>query len=363
MIRKRLDRYVSRSFLVPFFGCLLLIFGLYASFDIMKRIDEFQRKGLETVLPAILSYYGYLFPVFVLETVPAVILVAAGWALVRMSSRRELLALKASGISLHRLVLPVFLWTLLISAAVFWARESVVPEAAKRKELIDRELDEKVARNLFLEDEEYGFKLFVRAYDFSDNTMSRVSIVELHPHNVLKTTIRADAGEWVQQGGLHLEKVQIDRFGEDGTPQGAPEVLTTLQVPTSLTQFHFAEAQEESISFTSLFLTLRQLAERIRDNPGIPQFRVMFHSRLASSFSALVLLLFGIPLLVGFGDSMSSRFLATVVCMAVAACYYVVSFVFASMGGTGAINPALAGWLPTLIGAPLGVWLFESMRT
>lgn len=101
----------------------------------------------------------------------------------------------------------------------------------------------------------------------------------------------------------------------------------------------------------------------MRLNPEIPFFAVSFHTRLAAFFSPLILLLVGLPCLVGFERSVNSRFLSVIVSMGLAAGLYVLTFVFNSMGTTGALNPVLAGWLPAIISAVAGLWLFQSMMT
>ncbi|MEF8787836.1 MAG: LptF/LptG family permease, partial [Planctomycetota bacterium] len=75
------------------------------------------------------------------------------------------------------------------------------------------------------------------------------------------------------------------------------------------------------------------------------------------------LLLVGIPVLVGFEESAKNRFLGVLICVLVAGAHYVLVFISNSMGDTGVLHPALAGWLPVMITGPSGVCLFESMLT
>ena len=109
--------------------------------------------------------------------------------------------------------------------------------------------------------------------------------------------------------------------------------------------------------------TLADLRVAARQYPTVPYFRVAFHGRLASAFSSLILLMIGVPCLVGFERSVNSRFLGAMLSIALAAGLYTLTFVCNSMGCTGSLNTALAGWLPTILGGSLGLWLFESMLT
>ena len=365
MIRKRIDRYLSHAFLVRFILSVLIICGLYLGFDAVSRVDEIQKLSLSKALPKILTYYAYLFPARILDTIPPLLLVGAGLTLVQMCRNRELLTLRASGVSLHRVTLPIFLWTVVVVVLVFWAKESIVPFCTRQYELLDRDLHGKVTSNLVLKEPALNRKMFVGSYDYASGVMSQVHLMEFYDregNKTIKTITEAVTGTWREDGGLSLQNVTIQQFDEDGTAKNKPPlpVLPSKPVDTRLTPFDFVAAKSEAILPV---LTLSELARQARSNPQIPRFSVMLHSRLAATLMPFVLLLVGIPLLVGFPRAAESRVLAVVVCALVAGALYVLSFVSISMGNTGVMNPVLAGWLPVLLVGPVGLWLFASMRT
>ena len=363
MIGKRIDRYLSRAFLVRFILSVLVICGLYLTSDALKRVAQIQKLSVSGAIPKILAYYAYLFPSRILDTVPLLLLVGAGLTLVQMSRNRELITLRASGVSLQRVTLPIFLWTLVVVILVFWARESLVPFCTRQYELLERDLDGEVDGNLVLTEPGRNRKLFVGSYDYALGAMSQVMVMDFYdPEGTIKTIIEAESGTWREDGGISLANVTIQQFDENGMPQHGPPppVLPTKLVETSLAPFDFVNARREVILPV---MTLSELARQAHRNPEVPRFSVMLHSRLAATLMPFMLLVVGIPLLVGFPRAAESRVLAVVVCALVAGGFYVLSFVFISMGNTGAMNPALAGWLPVLLVGPVGVWLFSSMRT
>ena len=363
MITKQIDRYVSRSFLLPFAGILVLIFVLYGSFDLLKKIDELQQAGAGRAIPLLAKYYAYLFPVFILDTIPVVVVVSAGLALVPMAKNRELLILKSSGISIYRVALPIFFWTLIISASMLWMRESVVPVFSKKKELLARKLEGKKSESRLLQDQKYNRRFFVDSYNFSNDVMDKVTVVEQYTDQTIKRIIEADRGEWRDGQTLVLESVDIREYDPEGLPTGNSEVKKELTLPTSLSRFDFLSAHQGSLGGQSLSMPLDKLVKRMRASPHIPEYRVAFHSRLASTFIPFLLLLVGIPVLVGFERSAKNRFLGVLICVLVAGAHYVLVFVSNSMGETGVMPPTLAGWLPIIVTGPVGITLFESMLT
>jgi len=360
---KQIDRYIVRRFLTRLIAANLLIFGLYVSFDAVKRIDQIQGANAGEAVSRLLAYYAYQLPTRVLDTIAPLLLVAAGLVLVQMSRDGELLVLKASGTSARRVALPVFASTLVVVVLVAVARESVVPWCFRKHELLKREIDGKVAGPFLLRDAKSGSKIFVDRYDFSSHTMSRVCLMDFYPGGGIRLITLADSGEWLPEGGMYLETVSIQEMGEAGNPIGKPAVLPTKMVDVGLTAYDFLEARRDVLSMRVPAMTLEQMRRRISRSPGNPRFRVMFHSRLVDPLGPFVLLLIGVPLLIGFEHRMRSRVLGAVLCILVAAGFHVVSFISISMGNTGLLDPILAAWLPPVLAGAAGSWMFSTMRT
>ena len=360
---KQIDRYIVRRFLVRLIAANLIIFGLYVSFDAVKRIDQIQSADAWDTIPRLLAYYAYQFPTRVLDTIAPLLLVAAGLALVQMSRDGELLVLKASGVSARRAALPVFASTLVVVVLVAVARESIVPWCFREHELLKREIDEKVAGPFLLRDPASGSKVFVDRYDFSNHTMSRVCLMDFYPDGGIRLITLADSGGWLDEGSMYLETVSIQQMGEKGSPLGKPTVLTTKIVDVGLTAYDFLEARRDVLSMRVPAMTLGQMRRRIRGSPDNPRFRVMFHSRLVDPLGPFVLLLIGVPLLIGFEHRTRSRVLGAVLCILVAAGFHVISFISISMGNTGLMIPVLAAWLPPVLAGAAGSWMFSTMRT
>ncbi|MFO8008774.1 MAG: LptF/LptG family permease [Candidatus Brocadiia bacterium] len=365
MLRKKIDRYIGWSFLSRFLGVVVLLSVLYVTFDLMKRLEEIQQAGLANATATVATYYAYMISLFVADILPALVLVAAGMVMVHMARRRELLALKASGTSLYRATAPVFFWTLLLCVLVFGFRESIGPRLAKRRETLDRALDNDVERQLLLEDAGFNRYLAVGQYNFADQNMQDVCLLEfrLDDELLLERVVQADRASWgSREGTLVLEAVEVKLLDETGSRED-PSFHPTLEVRTGLTPFAFVEAAQEEDDEIGLMHTLSELRRLARTQPDIPHFRVLLHGRLASLFSPFVLLLIGLPCLVGFEHSVGSRFLSVTISILLAAGFYTVSFVLTSMGETQVVPPVLAAWMPTIGAGAAGLWLFESMRT
>ncbi len=360
MVFKRVDRYVSGSFLVHLIGSVCLIAVLYGSFDLLSRLDELGGVAPGRTVAMLGEYYGHVVPLFLADVVPALVLVSAGMVLVRMAKTRELLALQASGTSLRRVVTPLLFWALLISVGVFVLRETLGPNLVRTGELLSHKLDDRIEKELLLSDPR--FKAFIGEYDFDQSTMKGVCVLEFYPKGGLKRMTRGDTGGWLADGSLYLEGVEVQEFDASGA-QVSTASLPSKKMETDLVPYDLVEAAEHDQGLTAAFRPLADLRRQMQQHPSVPQFRVLFHSRLASLFAPIVLLLLGIPCLVGFEQSVTSRFLGVIVSMVVAVGLYVLTFLFTSMGNTATVSPVVAGWLPTALVGTAGLWMYASMRT
>jgi lipopolysaccharide export LptBFGC system permease protein LptF len=361
MFFTRIDRYVSGGFLIRLGGALFLMAFLYVSFDVLKHLEGLQGEAAGQMLRTLGTYYARVVPLFLLELVPGLVLISCGMVVVKMSAARELLALKASGTSLYRVVAPVFFWTLIVSIAAFALRERFGPGSVEQGAVIKQILDDRLEAHLLVRDEQFSRTVFVGQYDFAEGDMEDVFIGETDPidGHVRKTWL-AERGHWGDPGQIVLLNVVI-RDTEDGArPAGT---MGRAVLDTSLAPVDLLEAADEDSDSPVSFQTLGELGRLSREYPRVAHFRVSYHSRFASFFSPLVLLLIGVPCLVGFERSVNSRFLGVFIGIALATGLYALTFVFHSMGTTGALDPVAACWLPPIAGGAAGLWLFQSMLT
>ncbi|MFP4027574.1 MAG: LptF/LptG family permease [Candidatus Brocadiia bacterium] len=372
---KRIDFLIVRGYIIRFVLILLIVFGLYVSFDAVNRLDHIKSESFREAVPRILTYYGYDFPNRATEGIDILLLVAAGLLLVQMSRRGELLTLKASGISLRRVALPVFLCTLPIVTIAFWAKEKVVPMTYRKQAILDRQMEKKVTGPFLLNDETFDYKLYVDSYDFARQRMKGVTLMAFSESGVIKLRIVSESGLWVRTDAeargnaktkanvVSLERVNIEHFDSNGEPEGQPEVRPVKRLKTSLTPFAFVRARQSAMSTRIPTMTFTQLVDHIQTEPNNPRFKLLLHSRIAGHASPFVLLLIGIPLLIGFEHTLQSRVLGAIVCIAVAGTYHVLSFVLASMGNTGLVPPVISAWCVPGLATAIGGWMFASMRT
>jgi lipopolysaccharide export LptBFGC system permease protein LptF len=109
---------------------LISLTAIFVLVHLMDHIDLYLDEGARW--PAIGKYYLYQTPYNLLLTMPMAMLVATILALGELGRHGELTAMKASGVSLYRVVAPILAFALLLSLGVLALGETVVPRLNER---------------------------------------------------------------------------------------------------------------------------------------------------------------------------------------------------------------------------------------
>lgn len=127
---KKIDRLILRSFVGP----LLLTFSISVFVLLMqfvwKYIDDMVGKGLEFGIIAELLLYASA--TFVPMALPIAILFASIMTMGNFGEKYELVAMKAGGISISRVMLPMAVVAVLLTGMAFYFANNVMPEAMLR---------------------------------------------------------------------------------------------------------------------------------------------------------------------------------------------------------------------------------------
>ncbi len=125
--RYLIQRYILRAHFGPFaFSLVTLMFVFLLQF-IMKFIDQLVGKGLTPWV--IMELIALSLAWMLVLAVPMSVLVATLMAFGDLSSRNEITAMKACGMSTYRMMLPVFAGALAVGLALLWFNNDVLPDA------------------------------------------------------------------------------------------------------------------------------------------------------------------------------------------------------------------------------------------
>lgn len=204
-----LERYIIRNHIGPFLFSLSMITFVFVMNFILRYIDLFLNKGVEfhIVLQTFVLSLGYMFAMIVpMSVLPATIMTFGN-----LAAENEITAMKASGISLYRMILPAFAVASLLTVGMILYNNHVLPESNHKlanllTDIYKKQPTVKIEPNVLISDFE-GYKIFVREKNDKTGEVAGVRIFEHDAKGLLVKTVTAEKGRLA-----YLEKDQILRF-------------------------------------------------------------------------------------------------------------------------------------------------------
>ncbi len=121
-----LTRYILRAHVAPFFFALSVLTGILMINTVARRLESLAGKGLPWSVMA--EVFVLSLPHILALTLPMSVLVATLFAFSRLAADNEITALKASGINLNRLLIPLLIVATLFGGGMLWFNDYLLPE-------------------------------------------------------------------------------------------------------------------------------------------------------------------------------------------------------------------------------------------
>jgi lipopolysaccharide export system permease protein len=351
-----LDRYIVRQFLVTFLFGLLTFLLIFLVIDMMEKLDDF--IDASTPVAAIAQYYLAFTPEIIKLMTPVAMLLGALFVVGRMSNQNELPAMKSSGLSLYRFLLPLVVVALLVSIISIYFNGWVVPRANQQKSAIERthlhrSLSTGSTLPLFFQDGRTRL-ISINYYDGVGQLGYRVSIEEFSDSNLTVMRRRYDAHhmEWgpatstggsTRQGWTLVSGV-VREF--DGDSQGITSFdrLALGKLSISPSDIEKKQQKPDEMNYPELreFIKNQQ-----RAGQDVSRWTVDLNSKIAFPFASVIVVLFGVP----FASIKRRGGLAIDFGVCVAMTFVYLAFMKTSQvfGYNGDLNPLLTAWLANII--------------
>jgi LPS export ABC transporter permease LptF/LPS export ABC transporter permease LptG len=359
-----LDDYVMREFfvylamIVSTFLMLLLVFTLF------ELLGDILRNRISPLLVA--EYLANVTPYFLYNIIPLAILLAVLVTFGLMQRSNEITAIKATGISIYRIILPVLVASILLAAGLFFFDQFYLPHANKRQDALRNEIKGKPPQTYLNPDRKWIFGehssiYYYQFFDSDRDQFGKLTVFQFDPASFQLThRVYAERAHW--EGSLNR---WICAQGWERNLRGpAIESYRKFDVST------FAAINEPPAYFKkevkqSSEMDYRELRRYINDLQqsgfDVVRLRVQLQKKFSYPIVTLVMAVLAVP----FSLSAGRRGAITGVAVAVgiAVVYWTVAGLFEAMGNVSQLPPVLAAWSPDLIFALLGGYLILKVPT
>jgi len=355
-----LDRYLLREFSVYLALGLLGFICLFSVVDVFDKINVFLDHRAPGTLMA--RYYLYRTPEVIVQVMPVALLLATFLALGQLNKFGELTAMRSGGLSLLRILRPVFVTSACAVVLSLVLGELVVPRANRERDRIYDEQIQRLTKGPATEraDVTYlgagGRIYYMRLYVVPERRMHEVSVQEFQRGELV---MRIDAAEatwdgrrWVFSSG-YLRHFRGEQ--ESAQPFNRLALDAIAEPPDN-----FAREGRQPAEMN--YLELRAHVRKLRASGArVANYLVDLHMKLAFPLINFIVILIGAP--VASRLRATSAALGFGLAVTISFAYYAFMQSGKALGHNGALPPYVAAWLGDIVFGGVGtVMMFRAQR-
>ncbi len=359
-----LDDYVLRDFAV-YFGLIVSAFlMLLLVFTLFELLGDILRNQVSVFTVG--EYLLNVVPYFLYNTTPLCMLLAVLVTFGLLQRSNEITAIKATGISLYRIVVPVLIAATLVAGVLFLSDQLYLPYTNKRQDALRNLIKGKPAQTYLRPDRKwiFGENSTIYYYQFFDpdrDVFGSLSVFQFDPHTFQIThRVTAERAHWSESMSRWLYEQGWERSLSGSTIQDYRkfEVATFPVFAETPAYFKKEIKQSSEMSYEELHRYIRDLEQSGFD---VVRLRVQLQKKLAYPLITLVMAVIAIPFALNAGKRGVLTGVATAIGIGVV--YWTVSGLFEAMGNLSQLPPAVAAWSPDLVFAFIGGYLILRIPT
>jgi LPS export ABC transporter permease LptG/LPS export ABC transporter permease LptF len=358
-----LDQYVMLEFLNVFALVLMGFILLMLVFTIFDRLGDILRNHVKMITVG--DYLINLTPLFLYQLAPLAVLIAVLVTFGVLNRNSEIIAMKATGISLYRLVVPIVSIAALLAVSLFLFDQFYLPQANKRQDALLNVIKGKPPQTVTHPEQNWIFGqpnkgepgriFYYRFFDVDRDEFANISVFEFDPATfaltrrifAAKAVWDPDIASWRFENGWEND-IQGDH-ASDYREFGETSFSEIHEDPQYFTR---EERQAQEMNFGQLDRYISDLRQSGFDTMKL---RVALWRKLSYPLVAVVMAVLAIPFALSMGRRGSLTGIA--VAIGVALSYFVVESLFGSLGNVNYLPAALAAWSSDVLFGLVGGYL------
>jgi lipopolysaccharide export system permease protein len=359
---KIIDRYILKEIAYPFFLILFVLTFVLLMGKIIQLMDLMVNKGVSFI--DISKLFLLLTPSFLILTIPISLLISILIGLGRLSGDNELTILKASGMSLYKLLGPVALASLIafIITAVTslflvphskYATKNLLFNVAKKKASVG--IKEKVFNDDFK-----GILLYAESIPVHGDYMEGVIIsdtrISKEPSTIIaeKAFLVSDPSLMtitlrLENGSTHT----VDKMMKNYRKMNFSSYDVNLDIESSIAEARNVNAKDSNE------MTVWELSQKLKtadsEDAVFREMAIEYYKTITTPLSCIVFGILGIPLSIRAHRAVRSR--GFTLGLIIVFIYYIIRLGGEALVETGRLSPLIGTWSPNIIFCIVGFYL------
>ncbi|MBL4808608.1 MAG: LptF/LptG family permease [Phycisphaerales bacterium] len=371
-----IDRYIARQFLTNVVLLFVILFSFIVVIDVSLNIDQFLemakrlgaqageqdpgtiRKSVLSILliadlwwPKLLQLYNFLLGMIMVG--------AMGFTFSQMSKNREFIALMAAGIGLHRIIKPIIIVALGLTALQAINQEFIIPKIAP---LLVRGHEDAGDHRLSVDSvpltlDGQGRIFRAAAFDANTNTLEGLYILERDENGHTSRSITAESATY-HDGGWNL----VNGIAQLRSQSSISQELPIDRIESSLDPNELRINRYESYSQALSFAQAREMLNRetLKDPDKRARYERIALGRFSMMISGILTLIIAAPFYAT--REPKNMVIQSIRCAPIA----IITLIAGVIGATAAIPglPATVGvFIPVMILSVVAVAQFSALKT
>ncbi|MCF7920208.1 MAG: LptF/LptG family permease [Candidatus Cloacimonetes bacterium] len=352
-----LDKYITKEYLKYYVIILISFTVIFLVVDFFDNLPRLMRRG--ATWDQMSLYFAMRLPYLVILTSPVVVLLAGLFLMNELSHYSESIAMRSAGISIVRMVTPLFWVGFAISLLVLVMGEYVLPWSEAKRDYVYTVLiknqkieDKKMRSNIYYQGTDNNL-YFIGFFDGYRNTLKTIDISNFDMETgEIYNKIIADRATW-EDGKWVFQNCYIRHFEQQRPVSSQFFPLTTLDF-VDVTPQDFIKSAKDPMSMN--FFELKEYIGRLQ------KVGESYHKELTELFykvtfplANLIILLFCIPLASASARS-KGRGVIFGIGLLVCFMYLMILRLGQSLGHSGVIEPLMAAVAPHILFLVIGLY-------
>jgi LPS export ABC transporter permease LptG len=353
------DRYLLKSFLVPFFYALFGMLGIWLVYDLGVNGPNF----VEAHIPAHLIALFYLVqsPYMIVNFLPLCVLLGLLYVLTRMSRRNEIISMLSAGRSVPRVLWPLFLFGIVLTAVATYLNFELAPKGYYANNYMIDEISKGHSKTTLLDGHIFVNRRehrlwFVQRLNTKTQEMRGIEVTQQDAQETIVSITYAQSATHDRSTGTWI-------FFNGKVSQIDPEGNVTDEEffdKKEVTGWNETLWQIGSSALKGKMMTVPELRQYLRVNADFPQaaladYRSQFWYRFALPWNSLVVILVASPMCVVFSRRGALGGVAAGLLLFIA--LFAAGNICLALGAGARIPPVAAAWLPIILFFVVGLFL------
>lgn len=352
-----LDKYLIKEFLKTFVVMFLASSVLFIVIDIIDQLSKMLKYG--ATLNQAAFYYVLRLPYLLTLTSPVIMLLTGLFLMNNLAKYNESIAIRAAGISIKRMLLPLIIIGLFVSIAIGWFGDFVLPKAEERRQVLYQveikkgDLRDKMLRTKVFFQEGDDTHNYVAFFNGHNGEMKIIDKIVVSP-DFSSITYKSEAAsatwdkdEW-KYNQLFLRQFSNDTlsfYEYDKEYKGKVMTVTPME-------FIRSGKPTLSMNYRELSAYINRL-KKLNDNYS--KELVDLYMKISFPFANLIILFFSFPIVT---SSTRSKNRGYIFMMGLMVCFtFLITLeISRSLGYSEVLPPLVAAWAPNVIFSLVGLY-------